>query len=251
MSTTWSDLLTNALAEIRVARAGDVVNADDLALASYHANLLLDLMNADGRALFATAFQTFTLTPSLQPHTVGLSANTPTFSVSVGRPTRILQANIILSTNVRVSLGDPLTDAEWNAITAGAAAGQTPNILTSVPQNLYYSADWPNGSIYLWPVPNAANGLEIEYETLLASVALTDTFSMPQGYLAALHFTLAEYLAPSFGQQASQETKDHGRKARGIVWGNNDVVPVIQQWPGGMPSDVRRGGFNFLSGQCV
>lgn len=242
---TVTDFIRLSLMEIRVARAGDVLNADDAADALLVFNRYLDYLNATSRALYSTTQTTFTLTPNLQPHTIGITANSPTFAVSVARPVSILSANIVLSTNVRVPL-EILDSQGWDNIRAGAAAGQTVTVTSSVPRYLMYDASWPNGSIFLWPVPTA-NDLELRFETLLADLALTDTFTLPPGYQEALGLTLAERLAPVFGQQVSPETRRAAMEARGQVWGNNDeILNAIPD--AGVPMGARRGGYNYLTG---
>lgn len=236
--------------EIRVARAGDVPSQNDMADSLLIFNELLDLWNASERMLYSTLFATHTLTANLQPHTIGLAANAPTFSVSVGRPVRIINANIILNNNIRVPL-DILTDEEWNEIAAGAATGQAVTITSSVPTVLWYKSGWPNGSIYLWPVPSTAYGLELQTETLLAAVALTDTFDLPFGYQAALRLTLAEAIAAAWGQTAPPSLEKRAMDARNAVWSNNEQPPTLTVWDGGLPCGARGGLFNFRTGQLT
>lgn len=243
MSIAVNAFLRLALAEIRVARAGDAVSPDDQDDALAIFNELLDSLNADGRALYTSSMTQFTLTPSLQPHTIGLAANTPTFAVSVGRPADIKAANLVL-TNVTPNIRIPLNlrdDAWWMDQRARG-------VTASIPCDLFYSADWPNGAIYLWPVPLTAYGLELNFSTLLAQVAATDTFDLPAGYQQALRLTLAELLAPAFGQTVSQSTRDKARDARARVWGNNDVIPNLCTRDAGMPGGSG-GGFSFLTGR--
>jgi hypothetical protein len=250
VSISVTDFLTLALTEIRAVRAGDVPSAEDLALALQVFNELLDAWNAEDQALYTLGFATFTLTPNLQPHTIGLSTNTPTptFSVSVTRPQKVRHANIVLSTNIRAGL-NIVDDDGWNAILAGAAAGQTPTVFSAVPTDLYYSPDWPNGSLYLWPVPNTAYGLELETDTLLASVASTDTFTLPPGYQQALRLTLAELLAAAFGQQVLPTTTIKAREARARLFGANAYVPNLMTRDGGLPGGRPPGSnFDYRSG---
>lgn len=250
MSVTVNRFLTMALTEIRSARGGDVVNPDDMDVALFIFNELLDALNADGRALYSNRFTTFPLTPNLQPHTIGLATAipAPTFSVSVGRPVEILTANIILTGNIRVPL-DILDDDQWNEISAGAAAGQAVTITASVPRYLSYSSDWPNGSLYLWPVPSTAYGLELQTKTLLAQVALADDFDLPMGYQQALRLTTAELCAPAFGQKVSQTTVIKAQEARARVWANNDEIPVVCTRDGGMPGGMSgRSGYDYRTG---
>lgn len=231
--------------EIRVARAGQELSSEDAADGLLILNRYLDFLNATKRALYSTTQTTFALTSGLQPHTIGVTANTPTFTVSVARPVKILSANIIMAGNIRVPL--EIVDSQgWDDIRAGAASGQSVTITSSIPRYLMYDPDWPNGSIYLWPVPTA-NSIELRFETLLADLALTDTFTLPPGYQEALCLTLAERLAPGFGQKVAPETRIAAREARAQVWGNNDEI--LNAIPDGGTQAGRGGGFNFLTGQ--
>lgn len=247
MSIPVTSFLTLALSEIRAVSAGDVVSADDLDLALLIFNEYLDWLNANDRALYDRDFTTYTLTPNLQPHTIGLTANSPTFTVTTNRPSAIVNANIILANNIRSRLSI-VNDQGWNAIVAGAAAGQTPTITATIPTVLYYGSSWPNGSIYLWPVPTAAYGLELETETLLAQVALSDTLTLPPGYQQALRLSVAELCAPHLGLTVSPDTRAAARAARELVWGANDDIPSIVTRDAGMPGGVSGSAFDYRTG---
>jgi hypothetical protein len=241
MQITVPALLTRALAEIRVARGGDVLDGDTADLALTLFNELLDGLNADGRAIYARGFATFTLTPNHQPHTIGLSTNTPVpdFTVTVGRPVAIRGANLVLANNVRSPLA--LRDDEWWLDL------RVPTVPSAIPTDLNYRPDWPNGSIYLWQVPTTAYSLELVTDTQLAQVASGDTLDLPQGYVQALALTLAELCAPAFGQTVSGSTVIKAREARARVWGDDDEIPTLDTRDAGMPNSGG-GGFNFRTG---
>jgi hypothetical protein len=246
VTITVIDFLRLMLGELGAARAGDVIAGDDQADALLLFNELLDALNADSRAVYNRAFTTYALTPLLQPHTIGLAANAPTFSVTIGRPKTVLKANIILTGNIRAPL-EIVDDDQWNAIRAGAAAGQTPTITSSIPRILRYDNGWPNGSLYLWPVPTIAYGLELLTETLLAGVADTDTLDLPFGYPMALRLTLAEMCANTWGQPLPENLERRAREARAVIWGTNDVIPNLVTRDGGMPGG-RGGTYDYRTG---
>ena len=127
MAITAQDLIRLSLLEIRAIRAGDSVNPTLNADALVVLNEYLDRLNVTPRALYDTTQTTFTLTANLQPQTIGLSANSPTHTVTINRPSRILSANIVLSGNIRSTV-NILNDQQWDAIRAGAAAGQSVTI---------------------------------------------------------------------------------------------------------------------------
>lgn len=240
MSISVVDFLRLALTEIRIARAGDVLSPEDQADALLILNELLDLWNTQGRALYNDVFQEYTLTPNLNPQTIGPTGQTFTASP---RPTEILNANLVMTGTdpvIRLPFTIHTDSAWWMHIRA-----QT--IQISIPRDLYYSPGWPNGSIYFWPVPNLAYGFEADLRIQLASLAATDTFDLPQGYQAALRLSLAEACAEAWGQPVSPSLQRRAAMARAAVFATNSVIPNAIA-DGGLPVGARRGGFNYLDG---
>jgi hypothetical protein len=237
------DVVTAALIDIRVARAGDVINPEDLAFGMSKLNRLLDRWNADPRARFNYGFAAYALTPNHQPHTIG--PTNADFTVTA-RPATIRAANLILtdvSPVVRRPI-DLIDDEQWATI---AVQG----ITSTIPTMLYYSPDWPvasgNGSIYLWPVPTTAYQLEILTAGLFAFLEAQDTFWMPFGYLDALTLTLSEELAPGFGQTVGSSMADSARSGRDLIFGNNDDVPRLHTADAGIGSSSgSSSAFNWL-----
>lgn len=237
--STWTDVITDAFREIRVARAGDVLAPEMLDEGQRTANGILDLWNAKRRAVYADVISDFTLTANLSPHTIG---PTGTF-VLAQRPVRIdaVQLNLGGSPNVFTPIN--VRDASW------FRSRGVPSITTSTPTDVFYNPTWPNGTLYFYGIPTTAYGVRLWSAVLLA--AITDptlTFSLPPGYERALMLTTAEALAPGNGQTVSQTTKDASRDARDTIFGNNDVIPDLVTLDAGMPG-VRGRGYNFRTGE--
>lgn len=235
-----SELIADALCEIRVARAGDVLAPDDADFGLRKLNRLLDRWNADPRTSYVLSLTSFTPTVSHQPHTIGPSSAD---WAATQRPMAITGANLILNTvtpAIRIPLN--IRDLDWwrdNAVQG---------IATSMPTDLYYAPDWPNGSVYLWPVPTATYPIELELDGTFNSVVLTDTFWAPFGYRDAITLTLAEECAPAFGQTVSQSTKDSARDARALIFNANLIVPNLWTRDGGVPGGDG-GWFDYRTGR--
>lgn len=229
--STIADLLFNAAVEINAARAGDALAPEDQTLLLYLLNEMLDEWNVRTPALYATQKPIFTLQTNHQPHTIGTAANGADLVVSTARPTRILEANLIIGNNIRKPIN--IRDDQW------WMSLQAPQITASISSDLWYSDDWPNGSIYLYPIITTAWRLELLLEFLLASVSAGDDFDMPMGYQSALRLSLAERAAPSFGQMTPvglQSLMTRARDARAAIFGNNQTpIPRISTRDGGMP----------------
>src|SRR3990167_5085762 len=198
---TIGDSIDQAFTELRVRRAGETLEPENMALGLTVYNRLLDQWNANGRAVYSEAFSdSLTLTPSLSPHTIGPSGD---LNITV-RPTRLLAVQLNLGSSVFTTV--TVRDAAWYQ------AQNVPAITTSVPSDVYYKPDWPLGRMYFFGVPSTAYATRIWYETILAAVLQTDTFSMPPGYQTALELTVAEDIAESLGQSVSARLERAARK---------------------------------------
>lgn len=232
---TIGDMVASALSEIRVARAGDVVSPDDMDRGLYVFNRLANLWNADQRKGYADLFNDYTLTPSLSPHTIGPGG---TFVVTE-RPVALLAAAVNLGGNPASFTPIDVRDAAWYA------KRTVPGLTETFPTDVYYQPAWPLGKLYFYGVPTSAYGVRLWTRVALVSVAQADTFSLPQGYQAAFELTLAEELAPSFGQSAGADLARRAREARAITFGNNDDVPRLDTQDSGIPLSGGSSGVAF------
>lgn len=239
---TVNDLLRDALLEIAVVDPIDPVDSDIQTLALTRVNSILDQWNAKQIATYVLPFTDVTLTPNLNPHTIGPSA--ATFTVTQ-RPVALLGANILLNSGTTlVKVPVHLRDNRW------WLKQPVPNVTSSIPTDLYYEPDWPNGSLYFWPTPTVAYGFEFEARFVLAALALGATFTMPPGYQRALTLTLAEDLATPLTVPMPIELPGKARMARADIFSNNNAPQRIATRQAGMPGgSSSSGGFNWRTGQ--
>jgi hypothetical protein len=255
---THKDLIVGALKENRAARAGDVPSADLVEDGRLLYNELLDEWNADRRAVYCERYFDFTLVPALSPHTIGPTGSgpagaNPTFVVTL-RPVSLKYAALNLGGSPAVYVPIRVRDDAWYARKG------LPDLTTSIPSDVYYAPDWQDpenlgtgyGSLYFYGVPDTAYDVRLWMRGLLASIEsddLTDNFSAPQGYYAALRLTLAERWAPSLGQQTSPQTTENARIARERIFGNNDDEPRIATADAGLGDGLGSGsGWSWRTG---
>jgi len=237
MTVTVQAVLKAALVEIGVADPIMSLNANVQDRALGVLNLLLDAWNAERQAVYVNEFNSYTLTVSLNPHTIGPSG--ATFTATTNRPESVDAANIVLDTNVRIPLA--IRDAAW------WADQRVPAVETSVPRDLYYQPTWPNGSLYLWPVPDTAYTLHLMTRVVLAQVGINDSINLPPGYQAAITYTLAEWLAPGHRVDLKPGTVQQARHARSVVFGANHETPALATADYGLGAGGA--GFNWLTGE--
>jgi len=241
---TAGDIVTNALMEIGWLGQGETAQAGDSDFVLGKLNDLVDEWNSRKLFIYNVNFSQFTLVPNLHPHTIGLSTNSPapTFTVTGNRPVAIENASIVLN-NVTPNVTVPITirDDDW------WANQRVKTLAAALPSDLYYSPDFPNGSLYFWPVPNIAYLCELELRNLLTSFANTaTTFSMPPAYKKALTLTLAEDICPAYGRESSPTLQRKSRDARAAVQGANSEAPRISTKDFGLPSSGSRNRTNWF-----
>lgn len=239
MPFTALNLCEDAAREIGVMGEGNGLSAADANFLLGKLNRLLDNWNGERAAVYASAFNSFTLTPALSPHTIGPTAATFTMTI---RPVELVSCALILTGgSLPIYLPMAVRDNQW-------WADQTvPTLSTSIPTDVYYQPDWPLGKLYFWPVPDTAYQVDLETRVLLASVALDTTISLPPGYRDALTLSVAEAACGSFGRAVSPDLRQSAAQARARVFANNDVTPTLVTQDSGMPSG-QGSYFNWRSG---
>jgi hypothetical protein len=241
-AVTMREICTDALLDIGAISAGEAMGPD---LAEYvigMANRLLDKWNAERAAVYAVSFLPFTFTPTLNPHTLGPSGATWTLAQ---RPVTLDGLIINLGNGVNAPSVNLDHDAAWYQNLS------TPLLTTSYPTDGYYDPTWPNGSLYLWPVPSTAYAVQVLVRTVLSHVSLLSVFDLPPGYREALTLTLEEMLCSTraFGPMMDG-LPGRAASARAVVWANNSSAPPLATQDAGMPSNVgpNRSNFNYLTG---
>ncbi len=239
---TFGDAIRDALLELGAVDPTDDVPPEIQALGVTRGNAILDQWNAEQQATYNVTFSSgLVFTPLLSPHTIGPTG--ATFTVSK-RPVRILGANVQLSSgtslvNVPIRIRD---DAWW-------LKQPVPNLQQTYPTDLYYSPDYPNGALYFWPTPTVAYGVQLEVAYILGSLVPSDTFTFPPGYQRAFTTTLAEDLAGPLTIPLPPGLAEKARKARGIIFANNNDPVRIRTWDAGMPGgSTNGGGYSWRSG---
>jgi hypothetical protein len=238
MADTVLDLLTDAMMEINALAAGEPMTAEDAAFCLRKLNHILDEWSARRLYVPNVNFQLYTLTPNLQPHTIG---PTGTFVVA-SRPVRIDSASLVLNTtNPATDMPIRIRDDDW------WANQRVKSQKSSTPTDLYYSPDMPNGSCYLWPIPSAANGLRLQTWSIIGKFASTAVvLNLPPGYQQALTLTLAEAICEPFKQEPGSMLTTNAVRARRTIAANNDESSRISLIGFG---GKKRSGFNYFTGQ--
>lgn len=249
ITVTAQALLTAAMQKLGVLAGGEQPSFDDSALVLQDLQMVLDTFNAKRQMVYANTFSSFTLNPGLAPpapntptpHTIG---PTGTFVVNQ-RPVEIPSIGLQLTNST------PLTEIPLYQMTKDEWALERIKSLTSTfPTKYYYEPDWPNGSIFFWPFPTAVNSVLIQQRGVIGQITTYNAnFTMPPGYWAAVVYSLARAIAPSFERTFGPELQALLTDALRAVQSNNVKSPRGSTLDSGMPGKVDAGGFNWLTGQ--
>lgn len=242
MASVQDAILIPALQEIGAYAPGETPSNADAEFALSKLNGLIDTWAARSLYVWNENFNTYTIIPNTQPLTIGpIGAN---YNVTV-RPVKIVNANIVINTTSPV-VRNPLNirDDDW------WANNRVQGVTGQLPTDLYYSPTWPNGSLFLWPVPTIAYGLELETWNVLAQIPLiTTAVTLPPGYTDALKYTLAEMLCPAFQKPLDPVLAAMGQESRATIQSVNSASPNLATADFGMPvGGSDRPSFNWRVG---
>ena len=236
---TFSEVIRDAALEIGALDMGETLSLDEQTFCMQKLLDLIDRWNARRPMIFSVDFQLYTLTPNLNPHTIGPSG---TWVVNL-RPVRIVSAGLVLDGSPAVELPIAIRDDDW------WANQRIKTLSSTLPTNLYPSYSWPNAALNFWPVPDTAYQVRLQTWSPLSTLLGLDTpFSLPPAYRDAMVYNLALRIAPAFRAAVSPVTVKEANESLKAVMGLNDSPsPRMATADSGMPA-ARRGGFNWLTG---
>lgn len=245
LSVATSVILTRALVELNAADAGGTLQPELEALAIDTLNQILDEWNSERERVYADSFLPFTLTPNLNPHTIGPAAPAGATWTTTQAPIAINGIKVVVSSSTPVSYRFCTPrDAAW------FQALVTPGLTADFPTDFYYDPTWttaaPFGSVYLWPVPTVAYDVQVWCRIVLAQLTANQAISLPPGYNRALMLSLAKALSAPLKKQWSGLQEQQLTKALRQIASNNTVVPRIRTLDSGMPRGNGQGLPNFM-----
>lgn len=229
---TVADLIRASFRTLGVLAAEETPAAQEQSDALETLNDMLDSWAGERLVLYATLRSTHTLTPSLNPHTIGTSG---TFNTT--RPVRIDRASIALasSTGSENPL-DILSDAEWQA-----TQGKTS---TGTPSSLWIESHHPLTKLWLNPVPSAADTLVLyTWQQLGRFASVNTTVDLPPGYARALRHNLAVELAAEYGHQVPAELANIANESKATLKHLNHKPSFLRCDPA-----ILGGSFNISTG---
>lgn len=114
------------------------------------------------------------------------------YTTNIGRPLKVLDARLRIDSSADLSM-KMIGRVQFMRITTKTTAG--------FPNTGFYSPNRDNGSLYLWPVPDAVSQrLKVSYVRSIEDLdSGSDNPDLPQEWLLALTYNLARLLASAYG----------------------------------------------------
>jgi len=232
---TVSDLVHASLREIGVLAAGQVATADDAQVTLDALGRLQDKWNIERLYTYTVTRTTFTITQAAS-FTIGSGA-----TINTPRPDFIDDVRLV-DTSPDPDIEIPLYrlyERDYREIPDKA-------LTAALPSSWYYSATYPTGTLYLFPIPTQSllQGAVYAATPVTKYTSLATAVSLPPGYEELIVSNLAVRIAPTFEKAVSPSLADAARTSMA-------AAKRINRRPARMRFEaaalVQRGGYNILT----
>lgn len=213
---TARQIITDAFKVIGEYQKGETLSADDAQDGLRALNLMLDGWANERLMLFQLVERSGALTSGDGEYTIGSGGDFDTT-----RPVRIESAFVRDSSNIDYAVSVVENDV-YQSISQK-------NITSFNPRYLYYRANYPLGTIYLYPYPSSGFTLYMQvWDQLTQFTNLTTSASFPPGYEECLIYNLAKRIAPMYEASMSPEAIDTANKTKGNIMALNVTTPTLK-----------------------
>lgn len=222
---TAQEYINRALRLIGVTADGETPTSTESSTSLTVLNDMLGLWNIQKFLVYQIEETTHTLSAGTNNYTVGSGA-----TINISRPVKIEQAFIRDSNNNDQAVSI-IHQEQYNRISSK-------DTQSSWPDQLFYDAGFPNGTIYLYPTPSVASTLHFTSWKRFSSFAtLATSATFPDGYNQLIVYNLAILLGVEFSTPARQD----------LIQIANDTKSTIESLNNESFSDITRFD-NFFSG---
>lgn len=228
------ELIKSALRLVNAIAIGETPTGQEASDALRVLNNLLETWSIESLTVLTREDQTFDFVPGQASYTIG-----PGGDWDGVRPVQIGSAYTRYQGTDFPIL--EVTDDWYNLVA-------TKNQQSQIPCWFKYDADYPLGTITLWPVPNVASTVTITANKQFASIPSTATLLvLAPGYERALRYALAVDLAPEFQVLVPQIVADIARGSKAAIKRANSKPMVSRADPALMDGNCYSLG-QFLGG---
>ena len=230
--STALEIIKTAMRQIGAIATGETPSAAEAADGLTALNDVLETWSTEKLAVWQQAVLPFTATAGVGAYTIGPSGDFVT-----PRPVRILSLYSSIDGVDYPAREWPYT--QWQAVGVKGTG-------STWPERYAYVNDFPDGRLFLWPVPATALQLQIGIQTeLTAAPNLATVLSYPPGYARALHWALAAELSSEYGVQLNGQQMATVTATKAVIRKANRISTVSTMDPTLLRSPNRspRGGW--------
>jgi len=209
-----TNLIQRAYRELGVATPGYTLSAEEAAVGLETLNAMLGQWGARGLMVHAPSLISFSLSAGTGSYTIASSGA----DVSETRPERVIGGYVRESGGTQDFGLKPLTRSEYDSIPLKSQTGR--------PTRYYYDNTYAAGTIYFYPVPDAAYTAYLDTFGPFTSFAdLTTDYSIPGEYEEAFAYGLAVRLASQSGRDVPPSTAGLALAAYKTVMEKAKIMP--------------------------
>ena len=100
--------------------------------------------------------------------------------------------------------------------------------LNAFPQYVFYDSTYPVGNVYVWPVPNNQYQIFLTVMTQLQAFQnLSEVIVMPNEYLDALQWNLADRILTIYGLPENPKITRYAEVSMRAIMENNSQIPLL------------------------
>ncbi len=234
--TTVLDLITNAMKEIGAIAIDEVPTDSDAQFCLGKLNGMIGLWQTESLMVYGRDVGVYTLLPNQASYSIGVGGD-----INTARPNAIVDAYVRDTNNNDYKMWVTNNSEDYSDIVS-----KTVN--STIPTFLYYNTGVPLGTIRLWPeLSDSSYRLVLWTWTILSEfAAVTDTVTVPPGYIRALTSNLAITICAAFGRDPAATLATEAVMSKGQLKKYNTTV-LTMNFDRAVTGEGRI--WNYLTGQ--
>lgn len=209
---TVTQLITNCARMINYIGRGQTLTSPE----SNDALALFNELNASWNRQSLMIFRTVRSEVSWASGSASRTIGSAGANITLPRPDRIIEASYINSTTtpaLEIPIAVLQTIQQWQNVPQKAQTSTQPLLL-------YYDAtiSGEDGTIYIWPVPTSTITIALYlWSRMTTAWVLTDTITMPDGYLRMMRYNLAQELCGIWNMPVPQYVQIGAEESMGNI----------------------------------
>jgi len=225
LTSTVNDLLVLALIDSGILGQGQIAQAEDINNAFKRLNYITAQWNRK-RWMIYNLTDVSVVTTGAETYSIG-----PGGDFDTPRPDRLEDGNFLRQ---RAQAGVEQIDYPLQLLPSHEDYNRIRlKTMGTWPSIIFYDSNWPNGTIYAWPVPNA-NLYELHIlvkHQITQFTSLTQVINLPPEYEAALLYNLMVRLRVAYRMPADPAMIALAKDALNVIRGANVQTPTSKMPP--------------------